>query len=261
MLENTVSSNSVLLIGAGNLATSLGVALVKAGYVPVAVWSRTVESASELGKHLNCPYSNDMSQLPQAATVIISVVDSALEAVARDVARLFPNSLVLHTAGSVSVDVLRAAGCHKYGVLYPMQTFSKVKRVDFSTVTTFVEGCDDETATFIRDMAHRLGGKVFDATSEQRKYLHLAAVFACNFSNAMYAMSAQLMQKHGLPFEALLPLIDETASKVHRLAPSEAQTGPARRGDKEVMALHASMLDEELCAVYNMLSEYIMNHK
>jgi predicted short-subunit dehydrogenase-like oxidoreductase (DUF2520 family) len=110
-------------------------------------------------------------------------------------------------------------------------------------------------------MAHRLGGKVFDATSEQRKYLHLAAVFACNFSNAMYAMSAQLMQKHGLPFEALLPLIDETASKVHRLAPSEAQTGPARRGDKEVMALHASMLDEELCAVYNMLSEYIMNHK
>jgi predicted short-subunit dehydrogenase-like oxidoreductase (DUF2520 family) len=101
---------------------------------------------------------------------------------------------------------------------------------------------------------------VFEATSEQRRYLHLSAVFACNFTNALYAMSAQILEKYGLPFEAMLPLIDETAKKVHSMHPCDAQTGPARRGDKEVMQRQVEMLDGELSEVYKIFSNYIENN-
>lgn len=227
----------------------------------VAVWSRTIESAKELADRIECSYCNDISLLPPADIVIISVVDSALCEVTGLVAKRYPDALVLHTAGSIPIDVLRNAGCKRYGVLYPMQTFSKSRLVDFSTVNIFVEGYDKKTETEITDLAMSFGSKVYVITSEQRRMLHLSAVFACNFSNAMYAISARLLEENGLSFEVMLPLIDETVSKVHTLHPAKAQTGPAVRGDENVLKAQRGLLSEDLGEIYDVVSYYIMKNR
>ena len=169
----------------------------------------------------------------------------------------YPDAIILHTAGSIPMSVLHECGAKKYGVLYPMQTVSKNNVVPLDDVTTFIEGCDEAVAAQVEALARTISNKVVYATSEQRSYLHVAAVFACNFSNAVYNMAAELLEKHGLPFEAMLPLIDEAARKVHRMSPTQAQTGPARRGDENVMKAHKAMLDDELAAIYSLLSDYI----
>lgn len=239
------------------MATSLGVALHKAGIAPVAVFSRTADSADALALRLGCIASTDIAAMPDADTVIISVSDNALPDVAAAVFRRYPDALVLHTAGSMPMQLLGDAGCTRYGVLYPMQTFSKNRIVDFADVSIFVEGNSPAALERVSSLARVTGGRVHAATSEQRKYLHLAAVFACNFANAMYAMSAELLESHGLPFESMLPLIDETAAKVHQLHPRKAQTGPAQRGDTVVMDAQRGRLDGIMRQIYDLTSEYI----
>ena len=251
-------NDRVVLVGAGNMATAIACALKDGGNAPVAVWSRTLESAAQLGDRVGCAFTNDLALLPVADIVIISVADNALREVAAAVAQKFPSSLLLHTAGSIPMDALREAGALRYGVLYPMQTVNKSNPVSLKNITTFIEGCNDDVTGFIRKTASVISDKVVYATSEQRCSLHVAAVFACNFPNAVYNMAYELMQRNGLPFDAMLPLIDEAASKVHRMSPLEAQTGPARRGDNNVMNAHKSMLDDELANIYETLSNYIM---
>ena len=246
-----------MLVGAGNMATAIAVAMAKAGNVPVAVWSRTAESAQMLAERVGTEWYCDIEALPQADVVVISIVDSALREIASKVAAKYPNAIILHTAGSVPMSALHECGAKKYGVLYPMQTVNKNSVVSLEDVTVFVEACDDAVAEEINALARTISNKVVYATSEQRCYLHVAAVFACNFSNAVYNMAAELLEKNGLPFEAMLPLIDEAARKVHRMSPTEAQTGPARRGDENVMKAHKAMLDDELAAIYSLLSDYI----
>ena len=249
----------IVLVGAGNMATAIAYALKENGNTPVAVWSRTLESAALLGDRVGCAFTNDLASLPAADIVIISVADNALREVAAAVAQKFPASLLLHTAGSIPMDTLREAGATKYGVLYPMQTVNKSNPVSLKNITTFIEGCCDDVTVLIEKAACLISDKVVYATSEQRCSLHVAAVFACNFSNAVYNMAYELMQRNGLPFDAMLPLIDEAARKVHRMSPLEAQTGPARRGDNNVMNSHKTMLDDELANIYETLSNYIMN--
>ena len=251
-------SERVVLVGAGNMATVMAYALKESGNAPVAVWSRTPESAALLGGRVGCAFTNDLALLPAADVFIISVPDNALRDVAAAVAGRYPDALLLHTAGSISMDALREAGATRYGVLYPMQTVSKNNVVSLRNITTFIEGCDDVVTGIVEKLAHLISDKVVYATSEQRCSLHVAAVFACNFPNAIYNMAYELMQRNGLPFDVMLPLIDEAARKVHRMTPLEAQTGPARRGDENVMNAHKAMLDDELANVYETLSNYIM---
>ena len=251
-------NDRIVLVGAGNMATAIAYSLKEGGNAPVAVWSRTQESAALLGERVGCSFTNDLALLPAADIVIISVPDSALCNVAAAAAERFPDALLLHTAGSIPMDALRDAGASRYGVLYPMQTVNKNSPVSLRGITTFIEGCDDVVAEQIRKTASLISEKVVYATSRQRCSLHVAAVFACNFSNAVYNMAYELMQRNGLPFDAMLPLIDEAARKVHRMSPLEAQTGPARRGDENVMNAHKSMLDDELASIYQILSNYIM---
>lgn len=250
-------NNRIVLVGAGNMATAIAMALVNAGNAPVAVWSRTAESARMLADRVGTEWCCDIEALPQADVVIISIVDSALREIAAKVAAKYPNAIILHTAGSVPMSALHECGAKRYGVLYPMQTVNKNNVVPLEDVTTFVEGCDEAVAAQVEALARTISNKVVYATSEQRCYLHVAAVFACNFSNAVYNMAAELLEKHGLPFEAMLPLIDEAARKVHRMSPTQAQTGPARRGDENVMNAHKAMLDDELSEIYSLLSDYI----
>ena len=258
MASSAVKNKRIVVVGAGNMATAIAVALVNAGNAPVAVWSRTAESAQMLADRVGAEWCCDIDALPQADVVIISVVDSALRDVAAKVADKYPDAIILHTAGSIPMCALQEYGAKRFGVLYPMQTVNKNSVVSLDDVTVFVEACDDVVAGEVEALARTISKKVVSASSEQRCYLHVAAVFACNFSNAVYNMAAELLEKHGLPFEAMLPLIDEAARKVHRMSPPEAQTGPARRGDANVMNAHKMMLDDELANIYETLSDYIM---
>ena len=150
----------------------------------------------------------------------------------------------------------------RYGVFYPMQTFSKQREVNFQEVPFFVEAKRPEDVEFLKAVAATLSEKVYEASSEQRKSLHLAAVFICNFTNHMYALAADLLEKYNLPFDVMLPLIDETARKVHELAPRDAQTGPAVRYDENVMNNHLAMLVDSpaLQEIYKLMSKSIHEH-
>ena len=142
------------------------------------------------------------------------------------------------------------------GVFYPMQTFSKQREVPFAGLPVFIESPTD--AAVLRTLAESMGCGVYEMDSASRRYLHLAAVFACNFSNHMYDVCARVLARKGIPFEVMLPLIDETARKVHALTPREAQTGPAVRYDQTVMQRHLDLLeDEDLKQIYNLLSQHI----
>ena len=257
MSDSLEVNSRVVIAGAGNLATCLGEALCGAGIVPLAVWSRSEASASQLAAKLGCPHTTCIASLPDADVVITAVCDDALPAVTRELAKRYDDALLVHTAGSVPMNLWAAAGAARYGVFYPMQTFTKGKSVDFSRVGIFIEACDEKGLLQLETLARHLTPMVCRATSEQRGYLHVAAVFSCNFANAMYRMAAELLAGQGLPFEAMLPLIDETAAKLHHLTPDEAQTGPAARGDKEIVARHSAMLDGVHRDVYNLVSEYI----
>lgn len=143
-----------------------------------------------------------------------------------------------------------------------MQTFSKQRPVDFDKVSFFVEANTPEDEQLLMNLAHLLSSHVYPATSEQRRYLHIAAVFACNFANHMYAISNYLLTEHQLPFEVMLPLIDETAQKIHQLSPVDAQTGPAQRGDCNIMNSHLQLLEAypELQQIYKSLSKNIQQY-
>lgn len=263
-----VARERVVVLGAGRVATHLVPALVGAGYRVAQVWSRTMASASALGQPLGISYTDDLTAVPADADIYIAcVADGALPEVARQiVARVQRSSrtpLFLHTAGSVSMDVWREAGATSYGILYPLQTFSKEREVDMREVSLFVEASDEASLMAVEALAHGLSGKVYRADSRRRALLHVAAVFACNFTNAMYDVAHQLLATDDIPFDVLLPLIDETAAKVHTLIPRDAQTGPAVRGDEAVMQSHIHRLAgmPDLQTLYARISKMIAELK
>ena len=229
----------IALIGRGRVATHMGKALLKAGHKVVSVNSRT------------------LAELPQDADVyIIAVKDSALQEVISKVTKGREGQLFLHTAGSMPLSVFEGYADNA-GVLYPMQTFSMDREVDFREIPLFIEGADPR----IRAVAESLSAHVYELSTADRKYLHLAAVFACNFANHCYTLAADVLQKKGLPFDVMLPLVDETARKVHELHPKDAQTGPAARGDQNVMQAQASLLDGKAKEIYELLSQSIQEHQ
>ncbi len=232
----------VILLGAGNLATHLGKALMKAGHDIMQVYSRTQESASALAATVGAAPVTDISQVRDDADLyVFSVKDSVLADLIPLLCKGKETKVFVHTAGSVAMDVFQGMAFH-YGVLYPMQTFSKAREVDFSGIPCFIEYSDDFAKRVVEEAACSVSRRVYSLPSADRKYLHLAAVFACNFVNHCYAVSNDLLGKHGIPFDVMLPLIDETAAKVHQLRPAEAQTGPAVRYDENVIRAQASLL-------------------
>ncbi len=249
----------IVLIGAGRLGTNLGVALVKAGHTLIAVYSHTLHAAQALTEKTGGMATDDLQALPYEADLfVISVKDAVLSSVISQVVQHREDQIFVHTAGSMPMTLFRGHSQH-YGVFYPMQTFSKERLVDFSQLSVFVEGSDETTRNIIKTLALTLTNKVYELSSEERKYLHLAAVFACNFVNHCYALSADILRQHGLPFDVMLPLIDETARKVHELSPLDAQTGPAVRYDENVIRMQAALLDDDPAVkeIYERLSSDI----
>lgn len=249
----------IVFIGAGKLATQLGKALVSAHHEVLQVYSRTIESAVLLAECLQAVPITRIGDLTDNADLyILSVKDSVLAELIPHICKGREDKCFVHTAGSLPMALFQGRAQH-YGVFYPMQTFSKERDVDFSQIPCFVEGNDTRVLTIMEEMAESMGSTVYRLDSEQRKYLHLAAVFACNFTNHCYAIAEELLRTHAVPFEVMLPLIDETARKVHELSPSQAQTGPAVRYDKNVICAQSNLLSEHpyLQEIYQLMSQNI----
>ncbi len=254
----------IAFVGAGRLASHLASALYDAGHDVAGVWSRTLERAAALASRLDCVATDALDALPEAEIYVFAVADDALPAVAEQMERLHPDAVFVHTAGCVPLSVFdghKGGGC---GVVYPLQTFSHEAQLDFHAVPVFVEGSDAATTDLLKRLMTGVAASVAEADSTQRAWLHLAAVFACNFPNCCYAAAEHLMKGAGMSFASLLPLIDETARKVHLLSPAEAQTGPAARGDRSVMTRHETLLhelgsreSEMLTKMYQTMSECI----
>jgi len=248
----------LILIGAGNLATNIGVALAGAGHELLQVYSKTEQSAEKLAAMLHCPWTTELKEVSDGADVyILAVKDGVLADVAQQLAAEHDERFLVHTAGSMPMETLPT---NRRGVLYPMQTFSKERIVDFKRIPCFVEAANEKDGELLHELAETLSESVYEANSEARKYLHLSAVFCCNFANHCYALAEKLLQEHGgLPFEVMLPLIDETAKKVHELSPKKAQTGPAVRWDTNVMEKHMQLLKDnpQLQEIYRLLSESV----
>lgn len=252
---------TIVLVGAGNLATHLGKALVRAGYDILQVYSRTEDSARNLAGMLDAGYTTSAGRLVNDASLyIVSLKDSVVPELLPEITAGRERALFVHTSGSTPMDIWEGkAG--RYGVLYPLQTFSKQRDVSFAEMPILLEASDQECYSVLETLAKKLSEKVLPATSEQRKYIHLSAVFACNFVNRMYAIGEKILREHGLPFELLLPLIDETARKVHELPPRLAQTGPAVRYDRNIIERHLELLSDHpgLREMYEQISKNIYN--
>ena len=247
---------NIVLIGAGKLATQLGLTLVKNGFNIRQVYSRTFENAEELAERLNAYSTCDISEIQTDADLyIVAVKDAVLHNVIESLPKV--KGIVVHTAGAMNMDLL--IRFNKYGIIYPFQTFTKEREVDFKQIPILLESNVDEVKEELEKMAGKISDTVMHCDSEQRQQIHLAAVFACNFSNHMYAIAERLLDKSNISFDVIKPLIKETAQKVGEMSPVKAQTGPAVRGDRNVMDKHLSLLneDDELTVIYSKLSRRI----
>ena len=257
-MPNTSIHKTVVFIGAGNVATHLSQAMKNAGFSILQIFSRTTESAKRLADISKCSYTTDIKKiLPDADIYIFALKDDILQSVIEKMPA--NNGLWIHTAGSVNINIFNGF-TERYGVIYPMQTLSVKRIMDFSKVPLFIEGNTSIMENEVRDIAAALSHNVTCMNSEKRRYLHLAAVFACNFSNHMYVLATQILKKRdiGIDHRILQPLIDETASKLYSMSPQEAQTGPAIRYDRNIIDRHLSMLDDEnIRNLYITISECI----
>ena len=252
----------VVLLGSGNVATHFGKALFHAGHRLVQVYSRTHANAKVLADTVNSQAIDDLTAIdPTADLYVMAIKDDAIRSV---VAQLPPlqKGIVVHTAGSVDMAIF-ATHVSQYGVIYPVQTFSLAKPVDFSSVPLAVEASDADTYRQLTQLVAPLSTRVFPCNSRQRLALHVAAVFACNFSNHLYAIGADILREHALDFELIRPLILETAQKVMVHSPGDVQTGPAVRNDVGTMQKHMELLEAshpDLVALYQQLSERIYSN-
>ena len=261
-MNRSIEDTPIIFIGAGNLATNLAKALYYKGFRIVQVYSRTEESARALAEQVEAGYTTDLQEISKEARLyIVSLKDAAFVELLPQITEGKQDALLVHTAGSIPMSVWEKYE-ERYGVFYPMQTFSKQREVNFREIPFFVEAKRPEDVELLKAIAATLSDNVYEITSEQRKSLHLAAVFICNFTNHMYALAADLLEKYNLPFDVMLPLIDETARKVHELTPHEAQTGPAVRYDENVISNHLAMLVDSpaLQEIYKLMSKSIHEH-
>lgn len=247
----------VVIIGSGNVAQHLIKVMQTAVNVNlVQVFARNKESILHLIDEVKI--TSNYNDIKEADVYIISVSDNAIAEVSNNLP--FTNRLVVHTSGTSELSVLNSK--NRKGVFYPLQTFSKDKEIDFSSIPICLEAENDADFKTLEKLAQNLSQKVFDISSEQRKSLHVAAVFVCNFVNHMYTIGNQICEENNVPFEVLQPLIIETASKITTLKPEDAQTGPALRNDTKTINKHLEFLQESnYQELYKLLTQSIQNVK
>lgn len=234
--------SKIVIVGSGRIAWHLGKRL-KAKGLPIAqVVSRTEEHAKSLAEALRTRWTDDWSEvLPDADWLLIAVRDDAIAEVSEALAPHAPNALVTHTSGATPGAVLKPF-FKRFGVFYPLQSFSFERSPVWSKIPFCVDAQSDEDVLFLKKIAKTIGNLVYRVNDEQRSTLHVAAVFANNFANHCFAIAEKLLDEKYLPFEMLHPLMEETLSKALHDSPARMQTGPAMRGDAETIQRHLELL-------------------
>lgn len=251
----------IVIIGSGNVATHLSLALKATGMEIVQVWSYHYTNAQQLAQQIDARAIANLNEIDANADLcLISVKDDAIAGIASELTGF--KGLVAHTSGAVPMEVF-ATRFANYGVFYPLQTFSKSKALSFEEIPLCLEANNETSMQVLKQLATKLTSRAVEVNSEKRKILHLAAVFACNFTNHLYALGEQLLDANGLDFDILRPLISETAAKVQQALPLTVQTGPAIRNDEQTLKAHQQLLLQHphLLEIYKTLSESIKNTK
>ncbi|MEM0543287.1 DUF2520 domain-containing protein [Flavobacterium sp. j3] len=246
----------VSVIGSGNVAQHLVKAFSKTTEIElVQVLSRKKEAIAHLiSEDKIC---TSFSELKLVDIVILAISDNAISEVSKNI--FLENQLVVHTSGSMSMDAIDDK--HRKGVFYPLQTFSKLKEVDFREVPICLEAQNDNDLKMLNSIAQSLSDTIFTITSNQRKALHVAAVFVANFVNHLYQIGYEICSQNELPFDILKPLIVETANKIKSLSPIDAQTGPAKRNDTQTINAHLSFLtDDNQKEIYKLITKSIIDN-
>ena len=247
----------IVIIGSGNVASVLGRLCKKNGHEIMQVISRDVNHAKLLAHELNCPFTDYARNMnTEAAFYLLAVTDAALYNLNKSIH--LSNKPVVHTAGSVPMDVLKDVSVN-YGVLYPLQSLRK--EIDYTSEIPFlIDGNTEESKTLIEDFAKTLSANVSKASDDERLKLHVAAVIVSNFTNHLYALAQDFCKKENINFKLLAPLIKETAERVETISPAEAQTGPAVRKDAFTLDKHLRLLANhpELKYIYLKLTDSIM---
>jgi predicted short-subunit dehydrogenase-like oxidoreductase (DUF2520 family) len=254
----------LVLIGAGNVATHLGKAFKKAGHEILQVYSRSEASAKDLAKKLKCSFTADAQEInPKGDIYLIAVSDNSI----KDVVQLLYNRnlqtvnrkpIFIHTSGSIPISVFEKK-FSRYGVIYPPYPFTKTKTVSLNKIVITIEAGDNETRNKIKKLCSGLSKNIVELNSDQRKTLHLAAVFANNFTNHFLILAEQILKKEKMSLDILHPLILESAKRIQHNSPESMQTGPARRGDTATIEEHLLLLKAEpkLQQLYKLISENI----
>lgn len=246
----------IVIIGSGNLAESLALALCQKECGLIQLYGRNRLRAQAIGALCGIATASEPQELAEADLYLVAVSDRAIRQAVESLP-IPPNALVAHTAGSVSIDELPFE--HR-GSFYPFQSFTRGRRVDFAEIPLFLEAAHAADLELLEAVGARICRNHYRANAEQRRLIHLAGVFACNFVNALYGVGSEILQRGSLPFEILKPLIMETARKACESdAPATVQTGPAVRGDKAVEQAHCSLLgdEESLKRIYTEISKII----
>jgi predicted short-subunit dehydrogenase-like oxidoreductase (DUF2520 family) len=251
--------NCISFAGAGRVGSAISRELFRAGYSIDTVVS-TSEKGKAVAKNCDAKWSSDLSFNDSTSIIIVAVPDRSLESALKKI-KCNPETLVVHTAGSYGMEVF-PENLKRKGVLYPLQTFSLNREVNFSGLPFLIEASDKVSLEHLKSTAESIGGNVHYANAESRRMLHLAAVFACNFTNHMITESRDISEKAGFSLEILKPLINETISKALADGPDKSQTGPAYRNDSNTIGKHMELLSfsPELQEVYNRITNSIIHY-
>ena len=228
----------VLVIGHGNVASHL--------------LKRFEETATINAQQIN---SRALQDIPVVDIYIVAVSDDAISSVSDQLKNC--KGLVVHTSGTAAIDVIAN---DRKGVFYPLQSFTKDKPVDFSTIPFCLESSSEEDVFLLEKLVAALGSKSYHISTEQRKKLHMAAVFVNNFTNHMYKIGKDICDQHNVPFEILHALIEETAAKVTNISPTDAQTGPAKRNDQQTIENHLENLNLQQQEIYKLITKSIQEN-
>ncbi len=248
----------ITLLGAGNVATQLALGLRKAGHHIVQIYNRSNEAGEELAHTVGASFTSNTKKLEDADVYLIAVKDDSIADVASQLK--VNDKIVAHTSGTKKKELLSFSSSN-FGIFYPLQTMTKLSKVDFTEVPMLIEGNDEKTLAVLEELAASISKRIHRVDEQQRQWIHVAAVFANNFTNHIYSLSEHLLAEHDLPFEIVKPLIFKAVDSLHHYSPSELQTGPAVRGDRLTVEHHLRLLAREprLQKIYQMLTESIVH--
>jgi len=250
---------NIVFIGAGNLATHLSQALQKSGNNIIQVYSKTEANAKTLANKLDASYICNIDKINTDADLyIFALKDEVIPSILNQA--ILKNKLLIHTAGSLPIEIFNQY-TNNFGCIYPLQTFSKNRDVDFSQIPIFIEGNNNNVTEILKEIALQLSNNVVEIDSISRAKLHLSAIFACNFANHLFTIAADILKSSNLNFDYLKPLIIETTQKILEIPPLQAQTGPAMRNDQNIMQKHLDLLadNKDYQNLYRFVSESIVN--